>query len=164
MPLVQFTHKIDEKELYFKDLKLKKTLKIKLPPRARKANWKLKVVNATHYSRKGFNTARWFEINIPELMVGNHALFSLNSEAGTEEPRRNLRFYMNRYQNDQNDGEHLSVGIALMKSCVSNPDLDLGYHVLDGEELTLEIQATYDNVFHNTRTLHSCTVILEYNE
>mgnify|MGYP005989221469 CR=1 FL=1 len=164
MPLVQFAYKRDEDQAFPIDLKLKKTLKIKLPARARKANWKLKVVNATHYSYDGFETAKWFEINLPDLMVGNHVFFSLNSQVGTQEPRRNLRFYMNRYQNDQNENEQLSNGISLMKSCVSNPDLDFGYHVLDSDELTLEVQATDDDATHSLSSLHSFTIILEYNE
>lgn len=138
-------------------------MKVKLPLRARAASWKLKSFQITQLKRMA-RAVRYAEVLFPDLMVGNHVMYSLNSQVGTKTPDRALRFYMNRYSNDQHRNLALTNNASNLRGCVSKPDLDLGYHVLDNLELSMELTLRRGNASGQIYSPYSFSIILEYNE
>ena len=170
MPLVQYqfreTRTLNHFGSFPKGIPIQ--MKIKLPPKATAANWRLKEVNASYFRAEALKI-RYCEIVIPELMQGNHVFYSLNSQSGTVEPSRMLRFYFNRYSNDQDatvagNDEGGPSEASNLKTVVSHPDLDLGYHILDKRELTLNFSMPNTDAAATLVAPYAFSVILEYNE
>lgn len=160
MPLVQFQYRESPDFTIAPDDEEIK-MKIRLPHKARNANWKLKEITASYF-RDVPLSVRYVELDIPELLTGNHIMYSLNSEGNTKEPSRSLRFYMNRYQNDMIDT--FGNNISNLRSVISHPDLDLGYHVIEELELTIHFAMFRSNADADKVSPYTFSVILEYNE
>jgi hypothetical protein len=138
-------------------------MNVRLPLRARAASWKIKSVEFSHLSTVALDI-RYCEILFPQLMQGNHVMYSRNSQTNTRTPDRALRFYVNRYNNDQNGALASSDPPSNLRSCVSTPDLDLGYHILDSLELSMEFVLRGTDIFATLQTPENFTIILEYNQ
>ena len=138
-------------------------MKVNLPMRARAASWKIKSVEISYLKREPL-TVRYAEVNFPELMQGNHVMYSLNSEGNTVEPRRTLRFYFNNYSNDQTENYSINFNTSNHRAITSKPDLDLGYHILDNLELSMEMILRRSNDVQTTSSPYAFNIILEYNE
>jgi len=161
MPLVQFVfnHAFDVKDVTPPKMdNFKQTITV--PFNARQANWKIKSVTACLWTVGGFNEhMRWIEIEFPQLMREDMILYSTESAAPTIEPRRNLRFYVNRFQMDSNLG---TSGPPNLLATHSTPDLSLGHHILDSQDLTMIISSVNGRNASFKFSLTQYSVILEY--
>lgn len=157
MPLVHFSYREDVDASDNTTPTIIK-MKIKLPRRALSAQWRIKKIEALSFHNTPDQTKR-VELYIPELMVGNHVMYSLNSDSYENVPERRLRFYFNNYSADQTPNK----GASHLKSCISTPDLDMGYHVIDNLEMNIEF-LFYDMLWNIVSRPYSFNVILEYNE
>jgi len=164
MPLVQFQYR-ESNDIGTILAPADSSMKINLPKRAQAANWHLKEVNVVHFSPTPQNV-RHVEIDFPELMHGNHVMYSLNSQMGTSPPNRALRFYMNRYQNDQAVSEIQAPdnNPSNLRSTISHPDLDLGYHHIESGILTLNLKLRVNDANATPAKAYMFSIILEYNE
>ena len=77
----------------------------------------------------------------------------------TPEPNRNLRFYVNKFQLDSSLGVS---GVPNLLCTDSRPDLPLGHHILDSQELTMIISAVDGRGADTKHSLTQYNVILEY--
>lgn len=161
MPIVQFNYNQHQGELPPTSILPidKKIIRVQLPRHAHNKKWVIVGVRAEYDSGKSADSVpfRWLEVELPELMQENKILYSLNSEGNTKEPSRNLRFYVNKYQIEDLEGND-----PVRKSIVVNPNLNLGVHRLDGLELTCIVTAREGDNTSNTTPLLHYSVILEY--
>jgi len=163
MPLVQFKYRVSPDFNNENENAEEINMSIKLPLNARAASWKLKKVEVSYLKRVPLKV-RFSEISFPELMNGNHVMYSLNSEGNTPVPNKTLRFYMNHYNNDQQRNHSLNENASNLRACLSNPDLDLGYHIIDKMELNLNFAMKNTDGGTTTESPNAFNIILEYNE
>jgi hypothetical protein len=162
MPLVQFVynHTFEVKDLTPPTIdNFKQTITI--PFNARQANWKIKSVTACLWTEGGNQQdMRWIEIEFPQLMREDLMFYSINSVGNdTPEPARNLRFYVNKFQLDS---AAVVSNVPNLLCTDSRPDLSLGHHILDSQELTMIISAVNGRGADTKTSLTQYNVILEY--
>jgi len=134
-------------------------MKIKLPRYSLGKAWKLVSVQALYYSDLK-NNFQSFEFSIPELMGAENVMFV--NEGVKTEPLSNCFRY---YNNNQMVGVRSSEREYAAHGVVSEfPDLNLGLHKGDSEELNLIASARVGNGDRVVCTLNSFSIILEYEE